>query len=178
VKVLLLLFVWLSAACISASAIPSQSAQRPSDVIVIKGATEPEKLPEYLIWRNAFDILSKAIASNRKLVLDSLKLASNDLQVTLKEAASEGVREQECKNKQDRVIEQAKTENLPKDKFNERLNVVVLACRYEVLDAKERLMTALTPDGRVEVERWVYQRRKGMTVYVQKHELEFFRKPR
>ena len=175
--VILPLLACLSAACLSATAALTPQAPRP-DLIVISGATEPEKLPEYLVWRNAFDILANAVQADRKIVLDSLKLTSSDREATHKEATAEAVREQECRVKQERVFQQAKKANLPLEKSTEQISFVVLECRYQVLDAKERLLAGLSLEGRAELERWVLERRRGMKVFVQKHELEFFRKPR
>lgn len=167
----------LSAACLSAAAALSPQVQ-PPDMVVISGKTEPEKLPEYVVWRNGFDVLASAVQADKAFVLDSLKLTSNDREVALKEATAEAEREQSCRVKQERVIEQARKEKLPLERSTEQLNAVVLACRYQVLDAKDRLMTALSLEGRAELERWVLERRRGLKVFIQKHELEFFRKPR
>jgi hypothetical protein len=57
------------------------------DVVAISGAKDPQLVPEYLMWRNAFAVLAQASRHDRKLVLDALKLPDGDKTIILIEAA-------------------------------------------------------------------------------------------
>lgn len=160
------------------AALPTQSKSARPDLIVISGATEPDQIPEYLVWRNAFDILAHAGRDRRKPILDSVKLSGPHLSLVLNEAAEQAKRETACQERQGKLVQEAKAADQPQEQVTSQLYAIVLACRFEVLDAKDRLMRNLPPDAQLTFIHWVNERRSGMKVFVLKHELDFFRKPR
>jgi hypothetical protein len=54
----------------------------------------------------------------------------------------------------------------------------VIQCRQENLDASDRLLSKMTPEGRVGLERWVMEARSGVSAVVHEENLKYFRPPR
>lgn len=148
------------------------------DVVVIKGAKDPQLIPEYLMWRNAFDVLNQASRHNKNFVLNALKLPEADKRIVVTEARAQGEREIACQERQTRRMEALKAADTPMAGVNKEVQQIALACRQEVLDAKDRVMRLLPPESQWILQAWAEERRSGLTVYVFKHEMEWFRLPR
>jgi hypothetical protein len=148
------------------------------DVVVIKGVKDPQLIPEYLMWRNAFDVLNQASRHNKKFVLHALDLPETDKRIVVIEARAQGEREVACQERQTRRVEALKAADTSMEGINKELQQIALACRQEVLDAKDRVMRLLSPESQLILQTWAEERRSGLTVYVFKHEMEWFRLPR
>jgi hypothetical protein len=58
------------------------------------------------------------------------------------------------------------------------LREVILDYRWEVLRARDRLLASLSPEGEMQLSRWMNERRPNISARVPRGELDFFRQPR
>jgi hypothetical protein len=148
------------------------------DVVVIDGAKDPHLVPEYLMWRNAFDVLAQASRHDRTIILTALKLPDADKRIVVTEAKAQGEREAACQKDQSRRVEILTAAKTPVAGITKEVQQIALDCRQRVLDAKDRVMRLLSPESQLILQAWAEERRSGLRVYVLKHEMEFFRLPR
>jgi hypothetical protein len=152
-------------------------AKRP-DLIEIDGKKNPELIPEYAVWRYSFQVLAQAVESGSEVILGTLDLSKDDLDVLLAEVAKQKERDDSCAAKQYRTIEALRESKAKQSAINERIIEVVIGCRFEVLEASDRVMLKLTDRGRFVLSRWVAERKSALRVFVMKDEMAYFNKPR
>jgi hypothetical protein len=138
-------------------------------------------IPEHSVWRGLFYELANAQAHDRDL--DYLKnhlfaaLTPEELDVLLKEAAKQPQRDAECeRGGKERHAALVAAETAP-DQLQAAEQVWIVECRHRTLDARDRVLAALSPDSQVVVSDWVANRRQTMTSYVTEGEVEQFRQP-
>ena len=153
------------------------AAQVRPDVVLIDGSKDPQLVPEYLMWRNAFDVLAQASQNSREIVLKALKLPEVDKSIVAAEARAQAQREAACQDRQKRRVKALQAADA-ESRITKEVQHIALGCRQEVLDAKDRVMRALSPESQLILQGWAEERRNGLKVYVLKHEMEFFRLPR
>jgi Spy/CpxP family protein refolding chaperone len=147
-----------------------------TEIIEIDGGKTPELIPEYLLWEHGFGGL--AIIKERQMTpaLESLALSAEDAARVFGEAAAQADRERR-RSERERARRTALAAAKPSD-LAAALRDVILDYRWDVLNARDRLLDSLTPEGRTELLRWMSERRTHITAYVPKGELDFFRQPR
>lgn len=161
-----------------ASAAAAQTV--PTDQVFIDGAKNPEQIPEHLMWSTALNTIDFLSAQN---VVDEGPLAkllsaisTSDAQLVVAEAEEHTKRGAECHEKGLRIVAAMEAQGVAVLEKAMRSNT--LACRQALLDAVDRLLSRLSPEGRAELVRWVLDERRKITVFVPKTELAFFRQPR
>ena len=156
---------------------PNPGSSSPSrGMIEIDGATHPELLPEYLIWTHGFSRLAAIKRQNITVALDTLELAPRDADLAFAEAAKQDERDRRCSDQTRRIMEA--TRNAKPEKIEAAVRPAILECRWEVLGAKDRLLDAMSPEGRATLVNWMLDARKGMKAYIPKSDLEFFKQPK
>jgi hypothetical protein len=148
--------------------------QQPPDIFVIRGAKNPELLPEYVVWSEAFPVLS-ILKEERWDGQRGPKLSAQDRKLVYEHAALYTPREEACTAKRDRAWEALKADEAKRDK---EVRAIELECRWQILEAKDRVLAALSPEGAAIFQTWVVQEVKPhITVTVSKADYEFFKLP-
>jgi hypothetical protein len=156
---------------------PNPSSLSPSrGMIEIDGAQHPELLPEYLIWTQGFSRLAAIKRDDMTIALDTLQLAPRDADLAFAEAAKQDERDRRCSDQTRRIMEATRTAK--PEKIEAAVRPAILECRWEVLAAKDRLLDAMSPEGRATLVNWMLDARKGMKAYIPKSDLEFFKQPK
>jgi hypothetical protein len=152
------------------------SASLPPGLVEIDGAKHPELLPEYLVWTHGLSALSAIKKDNITAALETLPLSPRDADLAFAEGVRQDDRDRRCGERTRRIMESLRT--AAPAKIEAALRPAILDCRWEVLDAKDRLLAAMSPEGRATLVAWVLDGRQGIKSYVPKGDLEFYRQPK
>lgn len=150
------------------------------DLTLIDGAKNPELIPEYLMWSTALDSIALLAEHNAvehgplKALLSSI--SASDAELVLAEAAEHTKRAEACHQRGLRIVEAMKGQEI--DKLEKAMKANTLACREALLDATDRLLARLSPEGRTALTAWVLAERRKVKAWIVKTDLDFFRQPR
>jgi hypothetical protein len=158
-------------------AVEAQSSTSSADLIEIDGKKNPEQIPEWLLWRESLRSVASAKANDFKLVKATLGLSEPDMGLLDKEAELQFKRDDECQKRQEVQRDElaARGEGIPA--IYAQLKTVILGCRTRTLDARDRILAGLTPEGQSKVLAWVNDRRPAIRAFVAKSDLEYFKLP-
>ena len=147
--------------------------------IEIDGAKHPEQIPEYLAWEYVFRMLARtATEAERTGKLSLVRLSKADT-ITLYRVADEQLNAQEdCIAQTRKKLTELKQSGSTQAAVDEELKSMTVACRQNSLNAADKLLSALSPAGRISMTDFVAHSRKGMTVTIREDEVPFFRLPR
>jgi hypothetical protein len=164
----------------SAWALEGHSSQYPAakDVIHIDGLKNPELIPEYVLWEHGFGGLAIIKQQNMPTALASLSLSPEDLALVWKEAALQKTREEHSAVEQRKRRDALKAQGIKPQELLRELQKVILEYRWSVLNARDRLLAAMTPEGQAVLLAWIQARGAKITASVPKADWEFFRQPR
>lgn len=178
--------LWVSALCalawtqaVSPPSTSSTSPQVPEGTIKIEGSEHPEQIPDHWVWRAAFLKLATFKQEGQEASLESvLPLSEADAKVIYKEASLQLRRDDECL----RAIQAKQTElsesRASPDASQRALDELTIECRVKDLDAADRVLDALSEEGRTSLQAWLERKRRGMTAFVPSRDRETFRLPR
>lgn len=150
----------------------------PHDIILIDGRKNPELIPEYVLWEHGFGGLAMIKENDMKPAIDSLHLSPSDFALVWKEAGQQRHREEESMALQRQRRQALAARGLKPAEWVPELRELILEYRWSVLNARDRLLAAMSPEGQVTLLAWIEQRRANITGAVPKSDLEFFRQPR
>lgn len=154
---------------------PTQQASRES-IVEIDGATAPHELPEYLVWSHGFSRLATMRTKNMRLALATLNLSPRDMKLASAESQKQEERDRACGESTKRIVQSMK--GVKPSQIEAALRPAILECRWAVLEARDRLLLAMSFDGRAALDSWMLDARRTIKAYVSKKDLEFFRLPR
>lgn len=149
-----------------------------SAVIEISGEKTPEQLPEYLVWKIGLRALAAIKKQNIAPALEELGVSEADGDVVFAEGRAQQQRDKECFERQERLTTMLRAAGAKQERIASETRAIVIECRWATLDAKERMLAALSPDAQTAVVTWVLNQRRGINVSVHRADLEFFRQPR
>jgi hypothetical protein len=147
-------------------------------VIEISGDKTPEQLPEYLVWKIGLRALAAIKKQNIAPALEELGLSEADGEVVFAEGRAQQERDKECFERQERLTTMLRAAKAKAERIASETRAIVIECRWATLDAKDRMLAALSPDAQMAVVAWVLNQRRQINVTVHRAELEFFRQPR
>jgi hypothetical protein len=147
-------------------------------VIEISGEKTPEQLPEYLVWKIGLRALAAIKKENIAPALEELGLSEADGEVVFAEGRAQQDRDKECFERQERLTTMLRAAGAKPERIASETRAIVIECRWATLEAKERMLAALSPDAQTAVVTWVLNQRRQITVSVHRADLEFFRQPR
>ena len=154
-------------------------AAKAEDVIIeISGEKTPEQLPEYLVWKIGLRAIAAIKKQNIVPALEELGLSDAEGEIVFAEGRAQQERDKECFERQERLTAMLKAAEAKPERIASETRAIVLECRWATLDAKERMLAALSPDARTSVVTWVLNQRRQINVSVHRADLEFFRQPR
>jgi hypothetical protein len=158
---------------------PRQRGKTAADAVIeISGAKTPEQLPEYLVWKVGLRALAAIKKQNITPALEELGLSEADGEVVFAEGRAQQERDKECFERQERVTTMMKAAEAKPERIALETKAIVIECRWATLDAKERMLAALSPEAQTSVVNWVLNQRQQINVSVHRADLEFFRLPR
>lgn len=147
-------------------------------VIEISGEKTPEQLPEYLVWKVGLRALAAIKKQNIGSALEELGLSEADGEVVFGEGRAQQQRDKECFERQERLTTMLRAAEAKPERIASETRAIVIECRWATLEAKDRMLAALSPDAQTAVVTWVLNQRRQINVSVHRADLEFFRQPR
>jgi hypothetical protein len=149
----------------------------PRGFIKIDGRTEPHRIPQYVVWRTGLRYLATFLDQKdlNPLLDDPLLIvpAADRERVSI-EAYAQRRRDDACWERQearnDEMVKQGKS--FPD--LYDALLAIDMACRVEVIEARDRLLSKLTPEGQQALTAWIEEARAGISVYVPERELKTY----
>jgi hypothetical protein len=170
-----------SPAPVSASPI----AQTPEKVQGLPGMTEidggknPELIPDHLIWRTTFVRLAEIRRRGEEADLaDLLPLSKADLATLYTEVMKQRGRDEDCEARYRAKEAVLKTERTPASAAEAALDEILIDCRTQVLDAADRVLDAVSDEGRQILLDYHESHRRSTSVLVPQSQLKNFRLPR
>jgi hypothetical protein len=97
---------------------------------------------------------------------------------TTAEGRAQQERDKDCFERQERLTAMLRAAEAKAERIAAETRDIVIECRWATLDAKERMLAALSPDAQMAVVAWVLNQRRQISVDVHRADLEFFRQPR
>jgi hypothetical protein len=147
-------------------------------VLEISGEKTPEQLPEYLVWKFGLRALAAIKKQNITPALEELGLSDAEGELVFAEGRAQQERDKECFERQDRLATMLRAAAAKPERIAAETRAIVIECRWATLDAKDRMLAALSPDAQTAVVTWVFNQRRNINVSVHRADLDFFRQPR
>ncbi|MGH9311068.1 MAG: hypothetical protein ACRD1U_16950 [Vicinamibacterales bacterium] len=145
----------------------------PPEMMFIDGAKNPELIPQWSAWGYAFRVIS---GGPRELPSIVHKVVSADERaMIIKEADAVQKIDKACTElllKQHTVIGRGNLEAL-----DAKLREITVACRQKTLDARNRILAALNPDGATALIMFVESTKEGTSLTIRKRDLPRFLEP-
>jgi len=158
---------------------PPVAQQPPPKTTEIAGSEHPELIPDHALWRSTFHRLAETrrIRGEAELAYD-LPLAKADAEVLYAEAVLEPQRDAACESRYRAKQEALRQEKAAPREAARALDDITIDCRAKDLDAADRVLDAVSEEGRQILAAWLEKHRKSMTIFVPEHELATYRLPR
>jgi hypothetical protein len=158
---------------------------RQTEMVRIEGSKNPEQVPAYRAWALAFDIFA---GGSRLLPTSMVEVTSkNEAAAIFAEADAFKKRRDGCDKRllaaREPLAQLEATKPTRKDwialarKIDPVMWEIELACRWEILHARDRLVEKLTPETRLALETFVESQKAGTSFTVPKNGLDRFRQP-
>lgn len=146
-------------------------------MVVIDGSKNPSDIPEHAYWRHCFHKLAHAKRLNADDYVETIGLSKEDADTVLTVANRQAARDDECARRIDARQSELRAQSAKPEALSQAFQDVTLDCRYRDLEARDRLLDSLSPEGRVNLRAWAEGIRRGMTVYCPANDLEQFKRP-
>jgi hypothetical protein len=154
-----------------------QAAQaQDDDTLTIDGSTEPQKLPNWVVWEHGFTVLGLVAGRDSGFNHDlRAVMTPQEFALLEREATAQKAREDQAA----RAIEVLRPEwdhgdqTDPKliDHINERTQEIALDYRRSILDARDRVLTGLGPLAQSALMTWMDDERASIRATVSKRGL-------
>jgi hypothetical protein len=174
-----------SPAPVSASPIAQAPEKAPEQVQGLPGMTEidggknPELIPDHLIWRTTFVRLAEIRRRGEEADLtDLLPLSKADLATVYTEVMKQRGRDEGCEARYRAREAVLKSERASASAADAALDEILIECRTEVLDAADRVLDAVSDEGRQVLLDYHESHRRSTSVLVPQSQLRNFRLPR
>jgi hypothetical protein len=158
---------------------PPAKEQIPPGMTEIVGSRNPELIPDHAIWRMVFLRLTEIRRRGEEADLAVLlPLGKDDLAALYVEAMKQPTRDADCLSRH-KVRQQALTEaRASPTTVAQALDEVAIECRTQDLDAADRVVDAVSEEGRRILSQYIESRRHSMSMLVPDRELKTYRLPR
>jgi hypothetical protein len=148
-------------------------------MVVIDGREHPERIPDHWLWRSAFLKLAEiAKAGVQGDLSRALSLSAADAEGLYREAGLQARRDDDCAAAMQARKDELQEQRVPPEEAARAIDDVTIGCRVRDLDAADRVVDGLSEEGRIALQEWLDQQRRGMTVFVPEREVGLFRLPR
>ncbi len=155
----------------------SPLAQNRGDMVTIDGSKNPELLPEWLVWQMSFRTLALIEHEDAPAFKQDLILSDADKRLLYREASQQRERDRQCFASLDQRHKELAAAGVEPDAMQKDLQGREVQCRWQVLEARDRVLEALGPEARASLLNWVAQERAAIRTTVSAAGLAHFRRP-
>lgn len=175
--VLAALFLLAISAYSHAQTSPQSGPTLPPDYITIDGAKTPEQIPEYLTWTTGFNTIGYLTEKNvtEGPMVFLRQLSPGDRDVLFAEVYRHKERAEKCQERGERLVEAIKDDI---KKLEQEMKANTLECRIKLLEAKDLMLTHMSPEGAAVLTNWMLDERRKIKSFLPKSDLDFYRLPR
>jgi hypothetical protein len=168
--------VYLVLTAVSAVHTQDKPSASDSDIVTIDGAKNPEMVPNWAAWLEAFRFMA-APAAPIEPIPTTIYLATSKEQRALirKESLFVMAQERAFGQRALKLQDGLTSENMPER--SDRADALELKRRQAALDARDRLLAALPTDGQIALREFAEHVRKGYKAMVVKSKLAQFLSP-
>lgn len=163
-------------------AAPIPSSQRansiPGEVVIIDGSKGIEQFPEWYAWELLFHSLGRTHLSEKALLHERLGLSLSELDLLMTERKRFLDNEVELANKLKETRSRLQATGKDEEEIRDATLNVNLEYRFRILEARERLLQQLSPDGYLSLRGWLSKQLAGTTVQLRARAIKEFRLPR
>ncbi len=151
--------------------------------LMIDGKAHPELIPDHEIWRTSLLHLASARPSVLERLKRILSLSKLEEDLVLKEAQAQQSRDATCRERLDNHWkEMTDRGEKPVDEGGFIRDpgswAITLDCRQQTLDAADRLMARLSPEGQAALANLLEFEKGNRTIHLPAEEWESFKRPR
>ena len=141
---------------------------REENPIVPKGYTlvTGESLPEWLVWRNAYRSLTEPSMA------ETLDMSPEQRELVVTVAKRVAAAEDTNRARQQRTLDEMTAAGKPWTEAKPVLKSIDLEHRILTLQERDALLEQLTPEARLELERWAQRKRRTTKAYVRTEDLQ------
>jgi hypothetical protein len=145
----------------------------------IDGSKTPELIPDHVVWRMTFNRLAEIRRRGEEADLaDLLPLSKADLAIVYLEATKQRARDESCRERYQAKQQELRETPASPDATMIALDDLIIDCRTRDLDASDRVMDALSEEGRQILSAYTERCRRSTSSVVPNRELKTFRLPR
>jgi hypothetical protein len=161
---------------IAVAPLVARQAQIFGRMVKIDGKTDPDRIPEWLSWQQGF----RTLATLKKEGFNEFRLAleATDAELVENEALAQLERDEACRRAQYEREAELSPQGATLQEIIKEQKVIVLGCRTKTLEARDKLLAALSPDGQFALLQWIERRRANIGSFVPEGDLEYFKLPR
>lgn len=145
----------------------------PPDTIQIDGAKRPDLVPQWSVWGYVFRILA---GGSRQLPTQvQLVVSREEGAMLLKEADALQKADAACQTRLAKAVSRLGSD--PTEAVDARVREITLECRREILDARDRALAALNPEGSAALAAFAESTKAGTSITMPKAKLARFLEP-
>jgi hypothetical protein len=163
--------------CLVAPA-PDVQAQKPAEdpVIAIDGAKNPELIPEWAVWLEAFRFMAGPDVHDLPIPTPVYRLTSPEQRTFIrKEALGVMAREDDLAARGAKLRDGLTPENTPER--SEQADAFEMQRRRAALQARDRVLEAVSPEAQAALREFAERLRRGFTVHILKSKLAQYHLP-
>jgi hypothetical protein len=158
---------------LSAQAKPASADDK---VITIDGSKNPEQIPQWLAWQEALRVMGMPAQLDLPIPTSIWHVTTaEERDFIRKESVQSLEREDEVGAQAMKIFQSVTQETRAGDE--ERVRQLDLRRKQAILDARDRLLIKLTPEGQSALRGFVEEVKKGTKVFVLKSQLADYMKP-
>jgi len=152
----------------------ASDAQSKPAMFEIDGRIEPNAIPQWLLWGQSFMTLDRAKRRDLRAFTDSLTLSPAEGTILYEEAGREETRLGECFKMWEQQQETLLLSHASEQQIAARLREATMACRQKTLDARDRVLSQLSPEARDSLLSWVSRMRADIRYIGSAEQKEYF----
>ena len=181
IRVIRLLIVAMVLVLLAVASIP-MSAQRgggsADDIITIDGTKNPELIPQWSVWRTSFEFLAKDDREQLPTVVVRA-ITPEQARALMQAAKAATTRFADCSN---RVYEREmalwrEKPDLDIEAVNTKMTAGHIACRRDILEARDSVLANLDPVGAAALSGFVESKKGGWTTTLKRKYLKTYLLP-
>jgi hypothetical protein len=174
-----MVLVLLSAASIEMGAQRAGGSANDDPIITIDGTKNPELIPQWTVWRTAFEFLAKDDSEQLPTVVLRANTDPQHRALLMKEAKAAVAFDADCNNRvyQREMAFWKEHPDLDIDAVNVKMLEGHMACRRHTLEVRDKVLAGLSPTGAATLSGFVERIKVGWTAQMRKSLVKYYLLP-
>lgn len=151
--------------------------QKATEMVTIDGSKNPELIPEWLVWQETFKTLALVANKEGSLFKEGLVLSDKEAALLYGEAGQQTERERRCFASLDQRHKELSAAGVKPEVMQKDLQDREVDCRWKTLEARDRVLKGLGPDGQASLLTWTQDVRRSIKSTVSQAGLAHYKRP-